>query len=381
MEGSFRNYYFVIVKFIGILGLVFWGMTQIQQNALSLGSIFLEGALFLFCAIMHEIDLKKRRKIWLLGEGILAMIAIFLFPVTAIYFAVITYFDFLEGRYSQLYPAGYLLLLLSYYLHQNTAMHFLILTFLMLLYLQHYKIIGWYQQIVGENLQTESRLKSDMEHSKVLHKDELRQSRLHHENNLLEEKARISQALHDKLGHSINGSLYQLEAAKVLMDKKPEESSRILQEVIDNLRGSMDEIRVILRNERPDKKRMAMKALQALCDECEEQYHIKAALTVEQDEREIPDQIMEIILDNTFEAVTNSLKYSDCDEISIQIIVLGEVVRCTIRDNGKGAEVVEAGMGIQGMKERVRNIKGYLDIDSHNGFTINMILPLNSEKE
>ena len=376
MEESFRNHYFVIVKFIGGLGLVFWGMTQIQQNAMTLGSIFLEGAVFLFCAVLYELDQTKRRKIWLFGEGILALIAIFLFPIIGIYFAAITYFDWLEDRNSHLYPAGYLLLLISHYLHQNTTMCFLILTFLMLLYFQHRKIIGWYQRVVGENLQTEFRLKSDMEQSRILHKDELRQSRLQHENNLLEEKARISQALHDKLGHSINGSLYKLEAAKVLMDKKPEESSRILQEVIDNLRGSMDEIRVILRNERPDKKRMAMKSLQALCDECEEQYHIKATLTVEQDEREIPDPILEIILDNTFEAVTNSLKYSGCSDISIHIIILGEVVRCTIHDNGKGAENIEAGMGIQGMKQRVRTVKGYLDIESQQGFTINMILPL-----
>ena len=379
MEGNFRNYYFVIVKFIGILGLVFGGMTQIQQNVTSLGSIFLEGAVFLLCAVMYELNRTKWRKIWLIGEGILSVMAIFLFPVTGIYFVAITYFDFLEDRSSQLYPVVYLFLLVSYYLHQNTIMCFLILTFLMLIYFQHHKMIGWYQKVVGENLQTEYRLKSDMEYSKIIHKDELRQSRLQHENNLLEEKARISQALHDKLGHSINGSLYKLEAAKVLMDKKPEESSQILQEVIDNLRGSMDEIRVILRNERPDKKKMAMKSLQALCDECEEQYHIRATLTVEQDEREIPDEILEIILDNTFEAVTNSLKYSGCDEISIQIIVLGEVVRCTIRDNGKGAEVVKAGMGIQGMKQRVRNVKGVIDIESNNGFTINMILPLNKK--
>ena len=300
MEESFRNYYFVIVKFIGILGLVFWGMTQHQRNTASLEWIFLEGAVFLFCSVMYELDRSKHRKIWLLGEGILAVIAIFLFLIMGICFVAITYFDWLENKNSRLYPAMYLLLLISHYFHQNTAMCFLILTFLMLLYFQHYKIIGRYQQVIGENLQTESRLKLDMEHSRILHKNELKQSRLQHENNLLEEKARISQALHDKLGHSINGSLYKLEAAKVLIDKQPEESSQILQEVIDNLRGCMDEIRVILRNEWPDKKRIAMKSLQALCDECEEQYHIKATLIVEQDEREIPNQILEIILDNTF---------------------------------------------------------------------------------
>ena len=132
---------------------------------------------------------------------------------------------------------------------------------------------------------TESQLKSDMEHSNVVHKNEMRESRLRYDNELLEEKARISQALHDKLGHSINGSLYKLEAVKVLMNKKPKESEKILQEVIDNLRGSMDEIRVIIRNERPDKKRMALKSLQALCSECEEQYNIKTILDVKADDK------------------------------------------------------------------------------------------------
>ena len=59
MEESFRNYYFVIVKFAGILGLVFWGMTQLQRNAASLVWIFLEGAVFLFCAVMYELEDRK----------------------------------------------------------------------------------------------------------------------------------------------------------------------------------------------------------------------------------------------------------------------------------------------------------------------------------
>lgn len=375
MESSLRNHYFAVAKFIGILGLVFWGLTQTERSTAVTCGIFLEGSAFLLCAVMFELDQTDRRRLWLWGEGILAVAAVFLFSVTGIYFTAILFFDLLGERSGQFYPLCYLLLLPSFYLHQNVGLCFLILTFLMLLYLQHRKIVGWYQKVVGENQQTESRLKFDMEQSNLLHRDELRQSRLQHENELLEEKARISQALHDKLGHSINGSLYKLEAARLLIDNRPEESGKILQEVIDHLRGSMDEIRVILRNERPDKKRMAMKSLQALCDECGE-YNIRATLTMEQDGREIPESIWEIILDNTFEAVTNSLRYSGCDEISITILVLGEVVRCTVSDNGKGAENVRDGMGIQGMKQRVRNVKGYLDIESRNGFTINMILPI-----
>lgn len=86
----------------------------------------------------------------------------------------------------------------------------------------------------------------------------------------------------------------------------------MLQDVIDNLRGSMDEIRAILRRERPDKKKTSVLALQKLCDECESEYGIKAALTMNESDKTVPEKIWEIILDNTFEAVTNALKYSKC---------------------------------------------------------------------
>lgn len=378
MESHLRSFYFVLVKFVGILGLVCWGIMQTLDSTFMAGSQFLLGAFFLLCSVMTDID-NKHRKLWIIGEGIPAVIAVFLFPSLGIYFAVITFLDAVSGLAVSYYLGCYLILIIAYSKQLNMGLCFLITTFLFLLYLQNYKIIGWYKKIVGENMAIESQLKSDMEHSNVAHRNEMRESRLRYDNELLEEKARISQALHDKLGHSINGSLYKLEAVKVLMSKKPEESEKILQEVIDNLRGSMDEIRVIIRNERPDKKRMALKSLQALCAECEEEYNIKANLEVQADDKEIPENIWDIILDNSFEAVTNALKYSGCTEISISIIALGEVVRCTIKDNGKGAESYEESMGIQGMKQRVRSVKGYFDIESMGGFTINMILPIKKQ--
>ncbi len=343
------------------------------------GLTLLASAVFLFFAIMPEIDRRgqKRKLVWLFGEGIAAVSALFLFPVVGVCFLAVTYLDLVSRLDAVFYAGVFFLLFLSAFFELNIGTCILVMMFLILLYYQQNKIISWYERISKDNIAQESKLKSDIEHSRMEHKDELNKSRLMHENELLEEKGRISQALHDKLGHSINGSLYKLEAAKVLIDKDPEKSGTILQEVIDNLRGSMDEIRVIIRNERPDKKRMALKSLQALLNECEEQYGIKTSLEIKQDDRQIPENIWEIILDNAFEAVTNALKYSGCSEISISINVLGEVVRATIKDNGKGAPGgFEEGMGVQGMKDRVRKVKGYIDIESMGGFTINMVLPI-----
>lgn len=383
MESHLRNNYFIVVKALGILALAGYSMMDCIDDTSKAGLLFLFCAVFMFFATMPEIDTSNRRTlIWHIGEGAAAIGTLFLFPLIGVCFLSLTYLDIVCELDTMFYPGVFVLLFLAMFFDINVGVSMLIMTFLIMLYYQHNKIVSWYEKVSRDNTLRESKLKSAMEHSNIAHKDELNKSRLMHENELLEEKGRISQALHDKLGHSINGSLYKLEAAKVLLDKDPDKSSSILQEVIDNLRGSMDEIRVIIRNERPDKKRMALKSLQALLNECEEEYGIKTSLEISNDDREIPENIWEIILDNSFEAVTNALKYSGCDEISISINVLGEVVRATVKDNGRGADGgFEDGMGIQGMKERVRKVKGYLDIESVGGFAINMILPITGAKE
>ena len=151
------------------------------------------------------------------------------------------------------------------------------------------------------------------------------------ENQILEERASLSQTLHDKLGHNINGSVYQLEAAKVLMEKDPEKSKNILQAVIDQLRSGMDEIRGILRKERPAKKELAMLQLYKLCEDCNNK-GVKTELVTEGDTALIPDPIWEVILDNAFEAVSNSMKYSKCSRIDIRLVVMAQRVRVSIAE-------------------------------------------------
>ena len=58
------------------------------------------------------------------------------------------------------------------------------------------------------------------------------------ENKVLSERATLSQTLHDKLGHNINGSIYQLEAVKLLIDKDPGKAGGMVQSVIDQLRAN-----------------------------------------------------------------------------------------------------------------------------------------------
>ena len=192
---------------------------------------------------------------------------------------------------------------------------------------------------------------------------------------MLEERADLSQTLHDMLGHNINGSVYQLEAVKVLLEKEPDVSKEMVQAVIDQLRSGMDEIRVILRKERPKKYKLAVLQLEKLCEECRAK-GVETELITEGELKDIPEKYLEVILDNAYEAVSNSMKYAKCSKIKISIHVLNKMIRCSISDNGIGCKEIIDGMGISGMRKRIREINGILDFETEVGFTINMLLPL-----
>ena len=247
--------------------------------------------------------------------------------------------------------------------------------FLGVIYFQHDFIIESYRKQTKDETILEQHLKHDMYEKEHEMKQEIKRSLLLAENQVLEERARLSQTLHDKLGHNINGSVYQLEGAKVLMEKEPKRAKEMIQAVIDQLRTGMDEIRVILRKERPKKYRLALLQLEKLCEECRKK-GVNAALLTKGDLSAVPEKYLEIILDNAYEAVSNSLKYAGCTKIDMTIYVLNKMVRCSISDNGTGCEQFADGMGISGMRSRMREINGILSFETQTGFTVNMLLPL-----
>lgn len=244
-----------------------------------------------------------------------------------------------------------------------------------IIYIQHDFVVTSYQKEVRENSLSEQQLKKNMYYRENALREEMNRGLLVAENEILEERARLSQTLHDKLGHNINGSIYQLEAVKLLVEKEPETSRNMVQAVIDQLRTGMDEIRSILRRERPEKYKLAVLQLQRLCEECRGM-GIEAELITKGKLSDVPGNYLEIILDNAVEAVSNALKYAHCSKIEIEIIVMNQMLRCSISDNGIGCSQMEEGMGIAGMRRRVRSVNGILDFATETGFTINMLLPM-----
>lgn len=368
--------YFAAVKFGYSILMIVCIIMNIEGRQINYALTFIMAAV---CAsIMSIYETVKYRKILLAAEFAVVLGGMYfcgnefivLLPV-AISDAVA---EFKLPQYTLLTP------LLCVIFSQDKFMYLLLCLLTAIIYYQHYGMIVRYRKSADDYELHELQLKDSLDSSAQEFKSEIRRTNLHYENVMLQDKAKLSQELHDKLGHRINGSIYQLEACRAIASSAPEKTDEILGRVIDSLRTGMDEIRALLRREKPDGKRLAMLQLIALCEDSRKQYGIDAELDIKGDSGRIDEQIWSVLLNNCCEAVTNALKYSKCSKIRIEINVLNKLLRCCISDNGCGCESISDGMGIQGMKRRVCGLGGTIDIDGSSGFKINMLIPIETRE-
>ena len=375
MEERFREHYFVLLRIVLLLILEIYII--LSQSVLTGASVKALLILALFIGVIAGKELVERRLqgVFLGVAGILLLIILVTlgtsFTLLGVFlcYEVLTYLR--PCMFWYFIPLGFAFVSGE----TDSSVQFIIAVLIGLIYCQHDFVVEAYRKQTKEDTIVEQTLKHRINIREYEMQEEVKKSLLMAENQMLEERAELSQTLHDKIGHNINGSVYQLEAVKLMMEKEPEVSKKMIQTVINQLRSGMDEIRVILRKERPKKYKLAILQLEKLCEDCREK-GVEAELITEGELRAIPEKYLEVILDNAYEAVSNSLKYAKCSKIKISVYVLNKMIRCSIWDNGVGCKELIDGMGISGMRKRIREINGILDFETEAGFTINMLLPL-----
>ncbi len=376
MNERIRENYFVFIRLTLLVVLSLYGIIdEAKETGVSV-KILLLVSLYISLMSIKELTTGTKKKI-IAFIGVILFLAVFYFGKDSFYLlGMFCIYEILSLFPKIDYKWYFVPILVSLFnLASGDIIRPIVLFMMSILYIQHNFVIKGYQKRLHEDIEAEHKLKKNMREQEYAAKEQMKRNMLQTENQILEERAQISQTLHDKLGHNINGSVYQLEGAKVLMDKDPEKTKSMLQAVIDQLRTGMDEIRAILRKERPKKKELAMLQLFKLCEDCNSK-GVEATLETEGDVEKIADNIWEVILDNAFEAVSNSMKYSKCKHINMKLVVLNKMIRCSIIDDGIGCKKFDDGMGISGMRQRIRSVNGSLSFETEAGFTVNMIIPI-----
>ena len=192
----------------------------------------------------------------------------------------------------------------------------------------------------------------------------------------LEERNRISQEIHDQIGHTMTGALIQMEAAKRLMEIDQQKATELLQNAINISKEGIEDIRLTLKNMKPPTEQVGIHRLKLLIDDFNAMQQIKTVLTHEGNLDIIMPIQWKIIHENLTEALTNTMKYSHATQVSVDLKVLNKMIRVEVKDNGAGTDTIKKGLGIIGMEERTAAVNGKMIVDSTHGFSVTTLLPL-----
>ena len=183
------------------------------------------------------------------------------------------------------------------------------------------------------------------------------------------ERLRIAGELHDAMGHHLAALSLNLEALAQdhAVPPAPLETARALtRRVLDDVESVVDSL---ARHGNLD----LAQALAALASAIPRPLvHIEAPSLVLSD----PERA-HALLRCCQEIVTNSVKHSQAANLWISIRMTDGVVELEARDDGRGAARVAAGRGLQGMRRRLEEIGGALEMKTGpgDGFQLRATLP------
>ena len=203
---------------------------------------------------------------------------------------------------------------------------------------------------------------------------------------MLEERTRLARDIHDTLAQGLTGIVIQLGATQRALVYSPSESSthlalasRMAREALAEARASVWNLRAPLLD-----ANSLTKAIQELAA-----HPIRPDLQVDV---RIHGQVLRLDLHDetallriTQEALANVVKHSRAEHVSIQLIYGNSSVELLIHDNGTGFDQailtnqmqMTNHFGLIGMRERVAQIGGSLQLSNQHGALVHVQIPYN----
>ena len=189
-----------------------------------------------------------------------------------------------------------------------------------------------------------------------------------------DERRRIARELHDEVGQALTAVVLQLDRAHAGADG---EVAARLREAREAARATLEEVRAIARNLRPealDELGLAA-ALRQLCADAERAGPI-VERSIAPDLRLAPDAEV-VVYRVAQEALTNALRHSGAERIELTL-TQGSPGGAELRgaDEGQGLGGAEEGAGLRGMRERALLAGGVLELGAAPGGGTRVVLRL-----
>ncbi|MCL6603626.1 MAG: sensor histidine kinase [Paenibacillus sp.] len=190
----------------------------------------------------------------------------------------------------------------------------------------------------------------------------------------IEERQRIARDLHDTLGQKLSLIGLKSDLASKLISKNPIQAVAEINDVRQTARSALKEVREMVTQMRGIRLNDELLRIRQLLDAAEIEFQLEGDPKLTNTSL-ITENVLSMCIK---EAVTNVVKHSKAKVCQIIIEPSRTDLTIKVKDNGEGIpgnNVYFKGHGLQGMRERLEFVNGYMDIVNDEGTTLVIKVP------
>ncbi len=189
-----------------------------------------------------------------------------------------------------------------------------------------------------------------------------------------DERIRIARDLHDTLGHTLSLITLKSQLVEKTINSNPDKALSEAIEIKNTSRLALKQVRELVSDMRAYTIAETLIEIRLILESAQIQFNLHENINV----NSIPRLTQNIISLCLKEFVTNIVKHSHATACNIQIDRDEGNLIITIEDNGIGLNSSDSsnGNGLKGISERLSLIEGSLSIESSNGTSIKLSIPI-----
>ncbi|MEG4318378.1 MULTISPECIES: response regulator [unclassified Microcoleus] len=203
--------------------------------------------------------------------------------------------------------------------------------------------------------------------------------------NILEERHRMAQEIHDTLAQTFTGIIIHLGVAERVITANPEQAQGHIKTVCELARSGLAQARRSVESLRPQllEDGDLYSALKYIAKQMSYNTDTGTIVKVIGMSYPLPLEVENNLLRIGQEALTNAFKYAKATEIKINLVYETSKFILQVKDNGQGFDMksicLSNGFGLLGMRERAGRINAQLNIKSQPGDGTEVIISINRE--
>lgn len=199
----------------------------------------------------------------------------------------------------------------------------------------------------------------------------------------LAERERIARELHDSLGHALVAAHVHIRVAERDLSAKPERALEALGSARAAMQSGLDDLRATVRTlKAPASEPLELRdALRGLV---EGHRGGETAVTLEirgePSASALPPHVALTLLRVAQEALTNVIKHARASRAEVELTFANGSLRLTVRDDGCGIGQAREGFGLAGIRARLGELGGVLQLEHDRGTRLIASVPLHSTR-